>query len=156
MLCERVFSTLKLSTHIWTRRKRSGWQTILSIPCHEARSANFFFPAFLVKRANFNSHRFRLNLKRKQEARKTIFSAVDAGTRREAQEFFGFRAFLVNLRRGHKARSAKKIFPETRGAGTAPRKEKRKKKKKKRKKKKEKKRKKNNNNLFSEGKASVA
>jgi hypothetical protein len=52
-----------------------------------------------------------LNLKRKQEARETIFSAVDAGTRGEAREFFGFRAFLVNLRPGHKARSAKKIFP---------------------------------------------
>ena len=32
MLCERVLCTFKFSTHIWTGRKRSAQQSILSIP----------------------------------------------------------------------------------------------------------------------------
>ena len=61
---------------------------------------------------------YSLNLKRWHKAR-------------SAKKIF-VHAFPMNLRRGHKARSAKKNFPETRGAGTAPRKEKIKNKKEKR------------------------
>ena len=111
MLCERVFSTLKFSTHIWTGRKRSAWQTILSIPCREARSANFFFPAFLVNdRHKHKTRSAQISIRIAFVWTLNHFLCRRRGHKARGAGILFFRAFLVNLRRGHKAQSAKHFF----------------------------------------------